>query len=209
MEIAGSIILGCLLGVLLALFVRKTSNRDHVLIMTLGMLLVCSGLAHYFHFSLILANMALAMVIANAFPRESYRSLQGIQGLTPPLFVIFFVLAGAHVKLSLIGKIGVIGLAYFFMRIIGKFIGSYWGCFVSKAPDVLRKYLGMALLSQAGVAIGLALIAQAEFRGIERLGVDLGTLIINTVAGTTLFFEIIGPITVTMAVNKAGESGKA
>jgi Kef-type K+ transport system membrane component KefB len=208
-EILGSIILGGILGLLLALFVRKTANRDHVLIMSLGMLLICSGLTHYFHFSLILADMALAMVIANVFPRESYRSLQGIQGLTPPLFVIFFVLAGAHMKLSLIGKIGVIGLAYFIMRMVGKLIGSYGGCAVSKAPDVLRKYLGMALFSQAGVAIGLALIAQAEFRGYVRFGEDLGTLVINTIAGTTLLFEILGPITVTMAVNRAGESGKA
>lgn len=208
LEIIGSIVMGCLLGFILALSVRKTHNREHVLIMTLGMLLVCSGLAHCFHLSLILCNMALAMVIANAFPRESYRSLQGIQGLSPPLFVIFFVLAGAHMKLSLIGKIGTIGMAYFFMRIVGKFIGSYGGCVASKAPDVLRKYLGMALLSQAGVAIGLALIAQAEFRGYVRYGTDLGSLVINTIAGTTLLFEIIGPITVSMAVNKAGETGK-
>lgn len=207
--IIGSVILGCFLGFVLAVFVRKTHNKDHVLILTLGMLLVCSGLAHYLHCSLILANMALAMVIANAFPRESYRSLQGIQGLTPPLFVIFFVLAGAHMNLSLIGKIGVIGLIYFVMRIIGKFIGSYGGCLVSGAPDVLRKYLGMALFSQAGVAIGLALIVQAEFRGIEIFGADLGALIINTIAGTTLLFEIVGPIMVTLAVKKAGESGKA
>ena len=208
-DIFGAIILGLILGALLAYFVRRIQKRDQVLVLTLGTLLVCTGLSNHLHFSLILANLTLGTYIANAYPRASHRSLQGIQGISPPIFVIFFALAGAHLKISLLKEIGIVGLLYFFLRILGKFLGSWGGCRVSGAPIVLRKYLGMALFSQAGVAVGLALIIQKEMRlpGIDQP--QLGLLVINTIAATTLLFEILGPVATRIAIARAGEEGKA
>ena len=209
MDIFGAIILGLILGVVLSFFVRRAKTKDQVLILTVGMLLICTGLSNHLHFSLILANLTLGTFIANTYIRASHRSLQGIQGISPPIFVIFFVLAGAHLKIGLLKEMGLIGLIYVVMRMAGKFIGSYTGCRLSRAPEFLRKYLGMALFSQAGVAVGLALIIQKEFHGIAIRGTDLGLLVINTIAATTLLFEIIGPVTTKIAVVKAGEKDKA
>ncbi len=206
--IFGAILLGLILGFILTYFVRKLRSREHVLILTIGMVLTCTGIANHYHLSLILANLTLGMFIANTYPRASHRSLEGIQGITPPIFVIFFVLAGAHLKISLLKEISMIGLIYFTMRIVGKLAGAYYGCWQSKASLVLRKYLGLATLSQAGVAIGLSLLVQKELRAMGVEQEYLGLLVINTIAATTLLFEILGPIMTKIAIVHAGEAGK-
>ena len=208
-DIFGAIFLGLFLGFILAYFVKKLRNRDHVLILNIGMLLTCTGISNHFHFSLILANLTLGTFIANTYPRASLRSLQTIQGVVPPIFVIFFVMAGAHLNLSLLGAMGVVGLIYFVMRIAGKITGAWFGCRITKAPAVLKKYLGMALLSQAGVAVGLAIIIQKELRVMGPEAETIGMLVINTIAATTLMFEILGPICTRIAVNKSGEANQA
>lgn len=93
------------------------------------------------------------------------------------------------------------------MRIIGKILGAYFGSLISKAPKVVRKYLGLCLLSQIGVAIGLAMIVHQDFQSFA-IGSKMSTWVINILLFTTLFTEIIGPICTKYAVIRAGEAGK-
>mgnify|MGYP006279298423 CR=1 FL=1 len=207
-DIFGAILLGILMGILLSILLRKSRRTDQILILSMSFLMICTGLSVMFGFSLILANLTLGAYIANMYPRTSQRSLQGIQAYSPPIFVIFFVLAGAHLKIQMhLNLLMIIG-AYLIMRIAGKFIGAWFGCVISKAPEVLKKNLGLALFSQAGVAVGLALIIQNEFREMGGVFPGIGILVINTIAATTLIFEILGPITTKIAVVRAGEENK-
>jgi hypothetical protein len=101
---------------------------------------------------------------------------------------------------------GLLGIVYVITRIIGLSGGAFLGAALTKQPPVIRKYLGFGILSQAGVAIGLALMATSEFSQMGAGGQELAVKVINTVAATTIIFEIIGPIATKFAIEKAGES---
>jgi Kef-type K+ transport system membrane component KefB len=150
----------------------------------------------------------LGLVLTNLYLHGARKSATAIEALTGPIFVIFFVLAGAHLKLSLLPSMGLIGILYIIGRIIGLMGGSYAGACISRADKNVRRYLGLGILSQAGVAIGLALIVVKEFSPLGPKGAHVSTLIINTIAATTIFFEILGPITTKIAITKSQEIGK-
>ena len=128
--------------------------------------------------------------------------------LAPPIYCMFFVLAGAHLRIGLIRVIGVLGICYLVMRILGKVLGASVGARISHAPEVVQKYLGFGLLSQIGVAVGLAMIIQRDFQKFP-IGTEMSTWVINILLFTTIFTEVIGPISTKYAVIKAGEAGKA
>ena len=208
-EIGGSIILGGIIGYLLGFVLRKVYNKKEILAVSIGFILLCAGLANYFHFSLILANLSLGMVFANSFLLANRRTYQSINSITLPIFIIFFVIAGAHLQISLLPAMGVLGLVYIICRTCGLMGGAYIGASIAKSPTVIRKYLGMGILSQAGVAIGLAIMVTREFSGLGSVGKDLSIMVINTIAATTIIFEILGPIATKFAITKSGEAGKA
>jgi Kef-type K+ transport system membrane component KefB len=103
---------------------------------------------------------------------------------------------------------GLLGIVYIAGRIIGKLSGSYLGAVLTGAEEKVRKYLGLAILSQAGVAVGLAILAGRTFGEMGPQGQQLAKLAVNTIAATTIIFEIIGPITTKIAITKSGEAGK-
>ena len=208
-EIGGSIVLGGVIGYLLGFVLRKVYNKKEILAVSIGFILLCAGLANYFHFSLILANLSLGMVFANSFLLANRRTYQSINSITLPIFIIFFVIAGAHLQISLLPAMGVLGLVYIICRTCGLMGGAYIGASIAKSPTVIRKYLGMGILSQAGVAIGLAIMVTREFSGLGSVGKDLSIMVINTIAATTIIFEILGPIATKFAITKSGEAGKA
>lgn len=207
-EILGAIILGSLLGLILNFFIRRMRAKTEILIAAIGFVFVCSGLANFFNFSLILANLALGMLIANTFLKGSRRAYEVLYFVTPPLYILFFVLAGAHLQLSYLPKIGVIGLLYIIGRSFGLISGAWFGATIMKMHKNIRKYLGLGILSQAGVAIGLSIMVGREFSNLNDIGNQVATLVINTVAGTTIFFELVGPLTTKFAIKMAGEIGK-
>ncbi len=208
LEVAGAIVLGGVLGLILAVVAKKIVSKQELLILTLAAVFLCVGLSNMFHFSLILSNLAFGMVIANTYLRTSRRAYDVIHGITPPLYVLFFVLAGAHLQIRLLPAMGLIGVLYIIGRSLGLIGGAWFGATVSKAHENIRKYLGLGILSQAGVAIGLALLVGREFAELNDAGKEVSRLIINTIAATTIFFEIVGPLTTRFAIAKAGEIGK-
>jgi len=206
-EIFGSIVLGVVVGVITGYSAQKLAVEDSPLAVALGGILVCTGVANYLHFSLILANLTLGMVFVNLFPAANQKAYQAIQSISLPIYIIFFFVAGAHLRIKLLPSMGILGIVYMLCRIGGLMGGAFVGATVSKQNAIIRKYLGLGILSQAGVAIGLAVLAGSEFRPLGQGGQSLAATVINIIAATTIFFEIIGPIGTKFAVSKAGEIG--
>ncbi len=141
--------------------------------------------------------MAMGAVLVN-LSDASEDAMKITDMVTPPLFMMFFVLSGAGLDISILPSIGVVGVIYIILRVAGKMFGAWAGGAIMKAPATVRKYLGPALIPQAGVAIGLTFVAQTvvpEYADTIRAVVLCGTLI----------YEIVGPAIVKISLTKAGE----
>lgn len=207
LEIFGSIGLGAAVGITTGYVARKVATEESILAIALGGVLICAGIANYLHFSLILANLSLGMAFVNVFPVPNRKAYRAVQSISLPVYIIFFFMAGAHLQIRLLPAMGMLGLVYVVCRSVGLIGGAFLGASLTKQSPVIRKYLGFGILSQAGVAIGLAVFAAAEFRLLGDSGSELAITIVNTIAATTIIFEIIGPIGTRFAVTKAGEAG--
>ena len=184
---------------------ENTSNYNPLSEVTAIVLLVI-GLSMVLKVGSILAAMALGVTIANLTGRKRKSTFELIEKFAPPIYVLFFVLAGAHLILGEIEKwMTVMILIYLVGRTGGKMLGSWFGAIRSQAADAVRKYLGLCLLSQAGVAIGLAIISSQLF--LELGEQEIGHAIIVIVMTTTFVVEIFGPMSVKLGVKKAGEVG--
>ncbi len=207
-QILGALGIGFVIGLILLLLVRNITSRATILIFVIGAVLVTTGLANLLDMSLILANMAVGMTVIN-LPRYGRPDLFEIaRGITPPLFILFFVLVGARLDLSKLASLGVIGLLYVVFRTAGKQSGTYVGARIGKAPRSVSRYLGLCLFSQAGVAIGLSIETALDFGagGFGSAGIELGAMAITIIAATTLVFQLIGPPCTRYAIFKAGEA---
>jgi len=206
-EMTGSIILGGLIGLALGYLMRKLTDRQDILASALAGILICTGIADRLHFSLILANLALGMTFANMFEVSGSKAYRAIKSLTLPVYIIFFFMAGANLHISLLPSMGLLGLVYLICRTAGLISGASLGAALSRQETVIQKYLGLGILSQAGVAIGLAVLVASDFANLGDAGKELAITTVNTIAATTIIFEIIGPVGVRIAVSKAGEMG--
>ncbi|TET85767.1 cation:proton antiporter, partial [Candidatus Aerophobetes bacterium] len=196
-EIGGAFALGALIAMTFSYFSRFVKTEADLLIYTLGFVLLNTGMALYLHFPVLLANIFLGVVLVN-IRKENIRFFEVFRRVDSPLYLFFFVLAGVHLEINLLGKLGLIGVAYFGFRIAGKLLGASLGGYLSRAPKLVKKYLGFGLIPQAGVALGLALIAKVEFS-------PLGGIVFTTIMVTTIVYEIIGPFFTKFALSKAGE----
>ncbi len=204
-EIGGAILLGGIIGIVLAYIIRGMRRREEVLVVSLGTILLCTGLAKQLNISLILSNMVMGITASSTFLRASRRSFEAIQGIAPPIYIAFFVLAGAHLQIKLLLTMGLLGAIYVLGRSMGKMGGAYLGSVFSKAERNIKHYLGFGLLSQAGVAVSLAILVGREFGASHELAI----LIISTIVASDILFEIIGPIATKFAITRAGEAGKS
>ena len=109
---------------------------------------------------------------------------------------IFFVMSGTNLDVSALGAFGVVGIVYFLVRIIGKYAGAYLGCLITHEDKPIRNYLGLALIPQAGVAIGLA------YLGKRILPDDIGSLLMTIVLSSSVLYELIGPGCAKLAIFK-------
>jgi len=201
-EIVGAIVLGFLAGVLLYFLLKFVRAEDKILEFVLASLLLVVGVSIIPEIDPILPAMVLGITIANLMPRQSKSVFELVKRFSPPIYVSFFVLAGAHMEFGRLSVWMVIMIVvYTLFRAAGKMAGSWFGARHSRAPDVVRKYLGICLLPQAGVAIGLAILAGQQFAA------DLGHMIIMVVMTSVFLMEVLGPILVKVGVKKAGEVG--
>ena len=210
-EIVLSLAVGGVAGLLFFRMVRGLKNGRDILIVVFGIVLVCAGLSIRWHLSLILTNMMVGFVLANT-RHESLlnRVTSPLLEVMPLLFVLFFCLAGAHLQLSALPSLGAIGIVYILGRSAGLIGGARLGALFGHVEDKVKKYVGLGILSQAGVAIGLSLIVKHEFTLLDAKynsphAVKIGSSVLATITATCIFFEIIGPILTKVALRKAGE----
>lgn len=200
MEIILSIIAGGILGFILAYLLKRARNNTELLSFVIGIIVLLVGISQRFHLSPLLACMSLGIMIANV-SASANKVFRSIESFSPPIIAAFFVFAGARLDISLIPHIGIVGVLYLAFRVLGKVFGAALGGKISKAPSVVTKNLGFGLISQVGVAIGLAITVQHEFAGT-----DLAVLVLTVLLATTILTEIIGPILTKKAIIRAGES---
>lgn len=197
-EIIVSLFIGFVGGIILSLGTKWFTGRGNRISLTIAIILFVLYLSDHFHGSALLAALMLGATFANTSP--NYEEVNGlIYFITPPIFIMFFVLSGAELKLSVLTAVGLIGLIYVLFRVVGKILGAYLGAKVTKASPVVSKYLGFTLIPQAGVAIGLSLIAT------QVLDVEMGAQIRAIILSATLIYELIGPVITKIALKKAGE----
>ena len=208
-EIGGSILLGLAAGLLLEVILRRMKSHHDAMAISIAFVFVCVGLSRALGLSLILTSMVLGMIVVNRDPEHGRHIRFTIEQAGPVIYVLFFALVGARLQISLLPSMGVIGVIYLLVRFSSKYSGAWLGAYLGKSDRTVRDYLGLALLSQAGVAIGLALTSAERFAEFGPRGAEIGLQILNVVTATTFVTQLIGPVLVKFAVNRAGEIGKA
>jgi Kef-type K+ transport system membrane component KefB len=199
-EILGAVVLGLVLGVPMAWLTGRIRPGEPSMAEASGFVMLCGGLATLMHVSYLLAAMTMGAVVARVASHHEH-AFHEIEDVTDPLLIVFFFLAGFALEPRAFGTIGTIGAVYIVARIAGRLIGGRLASALGVVSGDVGVSLGWSLLPQAGVALGLALLAR------ERIG-DAGGSILQLVIGTTVLFELIGPLLTRWRLNVAGETGQ-
>lgn len=196
-EVGGALLLGIVLGIPMAFLTGRIHGGEPTLVEALGFVLLCGGIALYFEVSFILAAMTMGAVVVN-LARHHGRPFHAIEGIEWPFKLLFFLLAGASLELNALTVVGGIGLAYIVTRIAGRLVGTLLGTYGAGKDTVSSWWMGLALLPQAGIAIGMALTASKSVP-------EIAGILMPIVIGTTVLFELTGPILTQLALKHAGE----
>ncbi len=191
-EIGGAVAVGLLIGLPGAYLTGRVRKGEPILTEAMGLVLLCGGIAMWLEVSYLIAAMVMGAVIAN-LARHHKHPFYAIEGIEQPFLMIFFVLAGASLDLDVVLSLGVLGIVYLASRVVGKFLGAWIGGFPARASPHTRRWMGPALLPQAGVAIGMALVAANEFPEYRQL-------LLSLAISSTVVFEITGPIFTRLAM---------
>ena len=197
-DIGGAVILGIFLGFPAAYLTGRLKPGEPILTEALGLVFICGGLALWLEVSFLIASIVMGAIVANFAKHHDY-AFHEIENIEWPFMVIFFVLAGAALELSMIVEIGLVGAMYILCRIIGKIIGARIGGQFGKVDQNVTNWMGVAMLPQAGVAIGMALVASNYFPEYKQV-------LLSIIISTTIFFELIGPVFTRIALRHASTS---
>ena len=196
-EIFLSLLIGSAIGLLIAVSMRFFHSKTNRLSIAVAAVLAGSAIASIFNLSSLLLCMAIGACLVN-IRKDAEAVMEVTDSWTPPLFMLFFVLSGAELDLAVVPTVGLVGILYLIARSIGKYFGSYLGAAIVKANPNIRKYLGITLLPQAGVAIGMA---QVALTALPSFGAKIQAVVLSA----TLIYELIGPLLTKMALTAAGE----
>ena len=197
----GVFALGGVFGFLMKLMMPKKRSTDNRLIISIALLFSFCGICTLLDISPLLGCMSMGTVYINI--TDDDKLFKQLNYFSPPLLLLFFVRSGLNFKLDVLinssGSIGttpliVIGILYFFVRIVGKYAGAVLGCLAVGKPKETRNYLGLALIPQAGVAIGLAAL------GARTLGGDDGVALNTIILASSVLYELIGPACAKLAL---------
>ena len=202
-EILVALLIGVILGLAAHFLIKIAKEVTDNLIIILGIVLLGIGLASISHTSALMTNMFLGLTLINVSSRNR-DIVANLEKLTPPIYCFFFVLAGANLNLKVFTTVGPTmitwGIIFVLARIIGKIVGAYVGGALSGASEAIRKYLGLTLIPQAGVAIGLTLLITQDSSYFE-----FRSVILNITLIAVAFNEIVGPACTRFALFKAKE----
>lgn len=192
--------IGFISGAVLSKLMTSKRSEDNRLILTISLLLGIAGLCAAFDISPLLSCMIFGTTYINMTKdKELYNQ---VEKFTPPILSIFFVVSGMSLDISSFGTLGIIGISYFLIRIVGKYLGAYLGCMIAKTTHSVRDYLGLALIPQAGVAIGLA------FLGKRILHDSMGNMLLTIILSSSVLYELIGPACAKIALIYSGSIKK-
>lgn len=202
-ELGFAALLGGAMGAVLAMSLRRIAEKETALVIVVGAVLLAIGLSRLVGADPIMTTMVLGFTLANLAPGPAAEAFELVGRFSRPVFVLFFVMAGSRLEVGRLQRwMWLVVAAYVIGRMAGKTFGATFGAVLSKAAPVLRRYLGLCLASQAGLAVGLSILAGM------RLGEEVGAIVIAVVATGDLLFELAGPSMVKYAVVKAGEAGR-
>lgn len=209
-EIFFSFGFGALIGFGVVLIAKKFNREtDSFLMMVIiGAVFAGIGIGQAVHASAILLPMTIGVVLTNSIDEKyEHRLTKTTDLFSAPILLAFFTIAGAELQLSLLVRIGIIGIIYLIVRILGKVSGAYLSAKAVKAPPTVVKYLGFTLIPQAGVAIDMALTTQLRFENTVALAPfeEIGAVIMTIVLAATVIYEVFGLIVVKSALGRAGE----
>ena len=206
-EVVLSILLGAVMGMLITFFERFFHSRSKRLSMSVAFVLLTVALSTlkfeiggvHIAFSSLLTCMMLGTVFCNMCD-FSEELMDRLDRWTAPIFILFFVISGAELELSVLGDLAVvvIGLVYIIARSAGKYVGAYASSRATHCDPNIIKYLGITLLPQAGVALGMAIKAK------EQLGAE-GSIVSNITLMAVLIYELVGPMLTKICLLKAGD----
>ncbi len=201
----GVLILGGIFGFFMKLLMPVKRSTDNRLIISISLLFAFCGICAVFEISPLLGCMSMGTIYVNL--TEDSKLFRQLNYFSPPILLLFFVRSGLNFRLDLLlkpsGSVGsihllTVGMLYFFIRIIGKYAGAFLGCLFAKKPEKVRIYLGLALIPQAGVAIGLAAI------GARTIGGETGTALQTIILASSVLYELIGPASAKLALYLSG-----
>lgn len=170
-------------------------------ISTLGLIFIVYSLSEYWHLEPLLSSMVMGIVMTNTSAEFDIVEEEIDNHLAKIIFMLFFIISAMHLKISTIFALPAAIGFYIIFRLFGKVLGSYLGSLIAGSSKIVKKYMGIALIPQAGVAIGLALSLQTH-QGFE----SIAPIILNIVIATTLIQELLGPFMTKYALEKSGES---
>jgi Kef-type K+ transport system membrane component KefB len=196
-EVFGSIALGLALGLPMAWLTGRLQPGEPMLLESIGFVLLAAGLADLFDLSYLLTCMTLGVTVANT-ARHHIRPFRSIQGIAFPFLALFFFMAGYQLEWSTLPTLGALGLAYVAARVAGRLLGGYVGGWMAGSTAVNRKRIGACMMPQAGVAIGLTLVAVERFPELSYL--------LPLVVATTVLFELLGPPLTLHQLKRARET---
>ncbi|MBN4056451.1 MAG: hypothetical protein COA82_11155 [Alkaliphilus sp.] len=196
-EIGLAVAIGAISGLILATVIKKRPSNNKFLVLLLGVILVNTGIAQILGLAALLLNMTTGAVITNLINRKQIMKA-ALNMVELPIFVAFLTLAGAKLDLSILLSIGLIEIAYIIGRLSGKIGGTYIFSKLTDLPNLTRKNIGLALTPQAGVVIGLSVIAEQKFP--EMTGVVTGIVLTGVI-----FFEVVGPLLLKRALINTNE----
>ncbi|MCD6497058.1 MAG: cation:proton antiporter [Deltaproteobacteria bacterium] len=209
-ELLGAGLLGLVFAYALRFMIHWIRDPERGVALSIGLILLLISVSMNTGMDVILASMTLGFVLINIVPRRSESLFRVMRGFSVPIYVIFFVLVGARLGVAnmptwLWAVVGV----YVVGRSVGKMAGAWFGAKVTHSERPVRRYLGLALFAQGGVAVGLSIMASARMGNIDiDGGLTLGQAIIFAITATTLIVQLAGPPLTKLAIQLAGEVGK-
>ncbi len=194
-EIGGSVLLGMVLGAPMAYLTGRIRPGEPTLAEALGFVLLCGGIATWLGLSPVLCAMLMGSVVAS-LARHHERPFHAIEGIELPFLMLFFMLAGASAHVEALLTVGSITLAYMLFRCVGLYLGAWSGARWAGADSATRRWLGACLFPQAGVALGMALIASQRFP-------EFAPVLLPTVLASTIIYELVTPVITRRALKAA------
>ena len=199
-KISFSLLLGVATGLIIDFIIHRLKDRGEMLTAGLALLLLSGEMARFLNLSPLLVGIAIGFTIVNR-DRRDVRLFRTLNAFEPPIYVLFFTLAGAHLDFSTLTVAGWLGFIYFASRFVSKAAGTYLGGNMAGASNILRKYLGIALVPQAGIAIGLTFLINGDPNLNEYAAILTPTILVGV-----LLAELIGPACTKYALERSGEA---